>query len=175
MKNPWSAFYWLDYAGDTRHLSMLEHGAYLLLLSHYYVTGKPLARDVSVLYRICGAVIHRDMAAIDSVLAQFFKLQQDGWHNKRADEELARRDEIRGSRNSKKNLPQQNVEKEKRAVDKYTQSQSQSQSQKPKTVESDLTGKPILTPEEEEWLRKWQANERERINAKKQTNSADAR
>ena len=35
-------FYVGDYARDTRHCSLAEHGAFLMLLSAYYATEKPL-------------------------------------------------------------------------------------------------------------------------------------
>lgn len=38
-RRPWMAFYVADYLADTLHLSATEHGAYLLLISHYWVHG----------------------------------------------------------------------------------------------------------------------------------------
>jgi len=35
-----------DYAKDTRHLSMMEHGAYGILLDHYYATEKAIPNDL---------------------------------------------------------------------------------------------------------------------------------
>src|SRR5438876_9953671 len=80
-----------DYARDTAHLSLVEHGAYRLLLDHYYATGAALPNDIPALYRVCRAFDESERKAVDAVLAKFFELWHDGYHNKRADEELVQR------------------------------------------------------------------------------------
>ncbi len=91
--NPWHAFYPGDYLRDTAHLSLVEHGAYRLLLDHYYSTGVPLPSAKPALYRIVRAFEDSERAAVDAVLGQFFQLRKDGYHNERADKELAKRAE----------------------------------------------------------------------------------
>lgn len=79
-----------DYARDTAHLSLLEHGAYRVLLDTYYATEKPLPADPSSLYRICRATTAAEKKAVDKVADQFFPVNGDGSrHNQRADQELA--------------------------------------------------------------------------------------
>ena len=90
----WYARYPGDYGRKTRHLSMMEHGAYALLLDHYYNTGKPLPANADQLHRICMAFAEAEQAACMAVLHEFFILREDGWHNDRADEELLKRSEI---------------------------------------------------------------------------------
>jgi uncharacterized protein YdaU (DUF1376 family) len=89
--NAWYARYPGDYLRDTAHLSLTEHGAYGLLLDHYYSTEKPLPNNKDALYRICRALNDGERLAVDSVLAQFFRLSEDGYHNARADRELEKR------------------------------------------------------------------------------------
>src|SRR5215469_6408261 len=91
--NIWYAHYPGDYLRDTAHLSLAQHGAYRLLLDHIYSTGKPLPPDVSALHRICRAFDPAEQDAVDFVVAEFFELREDGYHNFRADVELARRAE----------------------------------------------------------------------------------
>jgi uncharacterized protein YdaU (DUF1376 family) len=76
-----------DYAKKTSHLSILEHGAYLLMLHAYYGTEKPLpfGRD---LYRICRAFGKKERAAVDSVADQFWTRTDAGFVNGRAFEEM---------------------------------------------------------------------------------------
>lgn len=77
-----------DYAKDTRHLSLLEHGAYCLLLDYYYSTEKPIPDDRCE--RIAGARTEAEIAAVRSVLKEFFTLDDGGlWRSKKADEVIA--------------------------------------------------------------------------------------
>ena len=79
-----------DYGRKTAHLSLLEHGAYAVLLDHYYGTRKPLPDDMPALYRICRAVDKQEQAAVQRVVTEFFPLGADGLrHNPRADQEIA--------------------------------------------------------------------------------------
>ena len=47
-----------DYARDAGHLTMLEHGAYTLLLDRYYSTEQPIPADQA--HRICRARTRAD-------------------------------------------------------------------------------------------------------------------
>ncbi|TNV90799.1 DUF1376 domain-containing protein [Xylella fastidiosa] len=78
-----------DYKSDASYLSLQEHGIYFLLLSHYYATEKPIPADKTHTYRIAYARTKKEKSAVDFVLDTFFSLQEDGWHNKRCDEEIA--------------------------------------------------------------------------------------
>lgn len=75
-----------DYAKDTGHLSMLEHGAYRLLLDRYYSTeeGIPAAQA----YRLARARSEEECHAVDVVLDEFFDLVDGVWVNRRAEEEI---------------------------------------------------------------------------------------
>lgn len=76
-----------DYAKDTRHLSLAEHGAFCLLLDYYYSTEKPLPADRCE--RIANAYAEHEEEAVRNVLKAFFTLTDDGWRNARADEEIS--------------------------------------------------------------------------------------
>lgn len=78
-----------DYQRDTAHLSLAEHGAYGLLLDHYYSSEKPLPADLSMLHRICRAFTKPEQKAVDSVAGMFFPVGADGLrHNARADKQI---------------------------------------------------------------------------------------
>jgi uncharacterized protein YdaU (DUF1376 family) len=80
-----------DYAKDTPHLPMMEHGAYTLLLDYYYATERPLPKDMPSIFRICRAMTKPERDAVQSVVDQFFPVSDDGMrHNKRADSEIER-------------------------------------------------------------------------------------
>ena len=78
-----------DYAKDTGHLSMLEHGAYRLLMDRCYGRELPLPKDRADVYRLAGARSRDEKKAVDAVLGEFFTEEPDGWHQKRIDEEIA--------------------------------------------------------------------------------------
>lgn len=79
-----------DYAAATAHLSILEDGAYSRLLRIYYRDEGPLPADVKAVQRLAGARTREEREAVEVVLNEFFDLCDDGWRNKRADEEVER-------------------------------------------------------------------------------------
>lgn len=76
-----------DYAKDAGHLTMLEHGAYTLLLDRYYTTDSPIPK--SEIYRIARARSKEERAATDAVVSEFFTEVNGSFVNGRADEEIA--------------------------------------------------------------------------------------
>ena len=76
-----------DYRRDTTDLTLAEHGAYALLMDSAYSTEAPL--DPARVYRIAGAVTADEQAAVDTVLARFWVLSDDGWRNARVEKEVA--------------------------------------------------------------------------------------
>ena len=72
-----------DYRADTGHLSTLEHGAYLLLIMHYWMKGG-LPDDDARLARITG-MDPRQWAEAKPALEPLFTA---GWRHKRVEREL---------------------------------------------------------------------------------------
>lgn len=72
-----------DYRADTGHLSTLEHGAYLLLIMHYWMTGG-LPDDDARLARITGMDPQQWSEAKPALLPLFVS----GWKHKRVEREL---------------------------------------------------------------------------------------
>ncbi|MGH7744168.1 MAG: YdaU family protein, partial [Candidatus Dormibacteria bacterium] len=84
-------FYGGDYLRDTSALSLAEHGAYLLLMCHYYGSEQPLPSDFLTLYRISHAIVKAEQAAVRGVADRFFPVGDDGLRrNGRADGEIAK-------------------------------------------------------------------------------------
>jgi uncharacterized protein YdaU (DUF1376 family) len=75
-----------DYARDTAHLSMVEHGAYTLLLDRYYATEKGIPADQ--VHRLARARSVDEREAVDVVLGEFFKLVDGLWVHNRVEEEI---------------------------------------------------------------------------------------
>lgn len=78
-----------DYAQATAHLSFVEDAAYSRLIRKYYANEKPIPSDVKAAQRLVGARTKEEREAVETVLNEFFTLQEDGWHNKRCDSEIA--------------------------------------------------------------------------------------
>lgn len=77
-----------DYARDTGHLTMLEHGAYNLLLDHLYATEQPI-KSMETAIRICGAATKSQRKAVKLVLSLFFHKTPVGFHHSRVEKEIS--------------------------------------------------------------------------------------
>jgi uncharacterized protein YdaU (DUF1376 family) len=64
-------FYTSEYLLETRHLSLAEHGAYILLLATYWQNGGELPYDEKYLTAICGGSRRGTINCIRSVLTYF--------------------------------------------------------------------------------------------------------
>lgn len=76
-----------DYAGKAGHLSMLEHGAYNVLLDGYYNREQAPTRAEAI--RWTRAKSAEEVAAVDAVLAEFFTETDGRYVQGRIEEELA--------------------------------------------------------------------------------------
>ena len=83
----WMPLYIGDYLADTTHLSMAEHGAYLLLIMTYWRTG-PLPDNDKALANMAKCDRKLWMSEIGPVIRSFFCLQDGKLHHKRIDQEL---------------------------------------------------------------------------------------
>ena len=83
MKLPWMPFYIGDYLSKTSHLTTIQHGAYLLLILHYWANkGLPTTdKELMAIARMTPDEWSSNCYAI----AKFFDA---AWHHKRIDEEL---------------------------------------------------------------------------------------
>lgn len=75
-----------DYAKDTAHLSILEHGVYSILMDVYYATEKGIADAQR--YRLARARTEDERSAVDAVLQEFFTLEDGVWLNGRCESEI---------------------------------------------------------------------------------------
>lgn len=100
-KNFWYARHFKDYAAKTPHLSMMEHGAYALLLDHYYQSNGKLMANAMAIARVCRCQCDEERNAVQAVLDEFFALGEDGYyHNERADKELKISSDVSATRSA---------------------------------------------------------------------------
>lgn len=85
----WMPMYWGDYLKDTSHLSTTEHGAYLLLIGHYWSSGQPLPDDDAQLRRIAKVEGGAQWKRLRPVLAAFFHVGAGLWRHGRIEGELS--------------------------------------------------------------------------------------
>lgn len=92
----WMPLYVAEYRADTAHLSGPEHGAYLLLIMHYWRTG-PLPDDDALLARIAVTETGswQQMAA---TIRAFFVADNGKLHHKRIDAEREKAETIAAKR-----------------------------------------------------------------------------
>ncbi len=81
-------FYGERWAAKTSHLSMTQEGAYLRLCTWCLIHERALPPSRRDVLRIARTTNISQEKATDAVLAQFFTLQPDGYHQKTADEIL---------------------------------------------------------------------------------------
>jgi uncharacterized protein YdaU (DUF1376 family) len=85
MNRPWMPLYVGDYLGDTGHLTTAQHGAYLLLMMHYWRKCE-LPDDDRQLCKIAKLPL-KTWCEYRATLQDFF---YEGWKHKRINAELAR-------------------------------------------------------------------------------------
>ncbi len=78
-----------DYMRDTGTLTVAEHGAYMLMLMHYYATEKPIPSG-RALHRLLRAETKAEREAIDNIAGRFWTATDGGLVNARADLEITR-------------------------------------------------------------------------------------
>ncbi|HEX3412834.1 MAG TPA: DUF1376 domain-containing protein [Stellaceae bacterium] len=89
MKRPWMPFWPRDYLGDTQHLTTAQHGAYFLLILHYWTHGglPDDDRELATITRMPLATWRK----IRSVIAPFFG---PGWRHDRIERDLVAADQV---------------------------------------------------------------------------------
>jgi len=77
-----------DYAKDTTHLSLLEHGIYTRLLDVYYSREKPFP-GFDATARLIGARSDDERSALRDILNEFFTHVDGGYQHARCEREIA--------------------------------------------------------------------------------------
>ncbi|WP_288398338.1 YdaU family protein [uncultured Acinetobacter sp.] len=78
-----------DFMVDTAHLTPLEECFYRRAIDLYYLNEKPLPKETQSVFRRLRAITQEEREAVINVLQDFFIEQEDGFHNKRCDAEIA--------------------------------------------------------------------------------------
>ena len=91
----WMPLYIGDYLADTGHLSTTQHGAYLLLLMHYW-RKQELPADDKQLAAIAKLPLRIWLDIKETIQAFFY----EGWKHKRIESELERRREVSAKRSA---------------------------------------------------------------------------
>lgn len=78
-----------DFMVATAHLSPVEECFYRRALDFYYLNEKPLPKETQSVFRRLRATTKEEKDAVLNVLQDFFFEQEDGFHNKRCDAEIA--------------------------------------------------------------------------------------
>lgn len=124
MSRPWMPLYVADYLADTGHLTGAEHGAYLLLIMHYWANDG-LPDDDERLARIA-RMSDKQWAKSKGIIAEFF---EDGWKHNRIDDELAKAADISNKRraSAEERHSKRTASADANAHQEHTQSPSPSQ------------------------------------------------
>jgi uncharacterized protein YdaU (DUF1376 family) len=82
-----------DYLAKTGHLTTIQHGAYLLLIMHYWANGKLPTSDKELM--AIARMTHDEWSSNCYAIAKFFNAN---WQHSRIDEELEKSKKISNSR-----------------------------------------------------------------------------
>jgi len=141
MSKPWMPLYVADYLSDTGHLTTVQHGAYLLLIMHYWKRGG-IPSDETQLAQIARMTEREWKANRAPVMAYF----DDNLKHARIEQELAHAEEISSKRRTAGLQRRSNSKAIAPAIAEQlpTQSQSQSPSKEKKDSGADAptAGKP---------------------------------
>lgn len=77
-----------DYLKDTMHLSRADHGAYLLLIMHYWMRQGPIPDDPEYIRSVTKCDVRTYTKMIRSI-APFFDIRDGYWHHRRVDRDIA--------------------------------------------------------------------------------------
>jgi uncharacterized phage protein (TIGR02220 family) len=108
-----------DWALHTSHLTLEEEGVYRRILDFYYDTELPIPKDTKPVIRRLRLSQYSDI--VDIILEEYFYLEDDGWHNKRVDEEITKfqsksdRAKVNGAKGGR---PPKGKEEEPKAIPK---------------------------------------------------------
>jgi uncharacterized protein YdaU (DUF1376 family) len=83
----WMPFYVGDYLRDTMHLRTIQHGAYVMLLLHYWTTGAALPDDDEHLASVT-RLSEKEWLTHRQTLSGFFEVADGRWRHKRVEFEL---------------------------------------------------------------------------------------
>lgn len=83
-----------DYLRDTRHLTPLKHGIYILLLMHCWDQKGPVPLDEQEAAGIANCRSADEIDALRYVLDRYFTRMEDGHYNKRMSEILAHSEQL---------------------------------------------------------------------------------
>lgn len=81
-------FYIGDYLRDTMHLKTVEHGAYLLLIFHYWINEAALPDDDEYL-AVVAKLTQTEWQSVRKRIAKFFQIGTGTWSHKRIELQLA--------------------------------------------------------------------------------------
>jgi uncharacterized protein YdaU (DUF1376 family) len=152
MNRPWMPLYVADYLADTAHLSTTEHGAYFLLIMHYWTKGG-LPDNEEAIRRITRLTDRQWSRSCDLLRSLFLS----NWRHKRIDIEIAKA--IEKSRVNSANAHRRHSERtaDAQRTDTHTRAYSQSQSESESKEEKKETRANALAGlwKEEDWQRFW--------------------
>lgn len=123
----WMPLHITDYLADTGHLTAAEHGAYMLLIMHYWQNGSLPDNE-----RLIARIARMDATQWDESREIIALLFGPDWTHKRIDEELAKADEI--------------IEKRKNAANvRHAKSKSDAHAEQVQSKSSDTGALPLTT------------------------------